>query len=278
MQTDEAAGRAPIRLNKLIALNGIASRRRADELIQAGSVMIDGRIVTDLGVKVDPAVQRVEIDGVLLKAEGERHRYYLLNKPAGVVCTNDERELRRRAIDLITDRRKGRIYTVGRLDEETTGLVILTNDGDFAYRISHPRHGVAKTYQVVVAGRIPDEDVRQLRAGVRLAEFKTDFARVSVVKRSERQSVVRVVLGEGRNREVRRAFARLGLRVKGLRRTNIGPVDERGLKPGHWRLLDKHEVEALSRLADGLEPLPEPRRRPQRGTRKPRAFGGGRRR
>lgn len=278
MQTEAPSGPGPIRLNKLIALNGLASRRRADELIQGGAVMIDGKIVTDLGVKVDPAVQRVEVDGVVLKPEGERHRYYLLNKPAGVVCTNEERELRPRAIDLISDKRKGRIYTVGRLDEETTGLVILTNDGEFAYKISHPRHGVSKTYQVVVAGRIADEDVRKLRTGVRLAEFKTDFDRVNLVKRSERQSVLQVVLGEGRNREVRRAFARLGLRVKALRRTNIGPVDERGLKPGHWRLLTKHEIETLTRLSDGAEPPAEPRRRPQRGTRKPRAFGGGRRR
>lgn len=123
------SGVATIRLNRYLALNGIASRRHADRLIEEGGVMVDGEIVTELGIKIDPARQRVEVDGVVLRPEGEQRRYYLLNKPEGVVCTSDPRENRPRAVDLIADRRKGRIYTVGRLDEDTTGLVILTNDG-----------------------------------------------------------------------------------------------------------------------------------------------------
>jgi 23S rRNA pseudouridine2605 synthase len=258
--SEEKEKEVAIRLNKLIAMNGIASRRKADQMISEGAVMVDGEIVTDLGTKVDPTRQRVEIDGVLLKAEGERHRYYLLNKPSGVVCTNDAREARPRAIDLITDRRKGRIYTVGRLDEETTGLVILTSDGDFANKVSHPRHGVSKTYRAVVAGRVGEDELRKLRKGVHLSEFKTRFARVQVQKRSERQSTLIVSLEGGRNREVRRAFAHLGFAVKNLRRVAIGKLGDRGLKVGHWRPLTRLEVEGLLQLAEGKEAPPIERR------------------
>jgi pseudouridine synthase len=234
-----------VRLNKYLADNGIASRRKADQLIEEGEVMIDGEIVTELGTKVDPTKQRVEVDGVVLKPEGARHRYYLLNKPSGVVCTNDHRESRPRAVDLITDRRKGRIYTVGRLDEETVGLVILTNDGDLAHRISHPRFGMTKTYQVVVRGRVTEADVEKVRKGVRLSDYRSRFNAVRLVRRSERQSRLEVTLQEGRNREIRRTFAHLGLPVKSLRRTRIGPLTDRGLKVGSWRPLTKAEVEDL---------------------------------
>jgi 23S rRNA pseudouridine2605 synthase len=234
-----------IRLNKFLAQNGIASRRGADELIARGNVLVDGKVVTALGTRVDPARQRIEVDGIVLQPMGERPRYYLLNKPRGVVCTNDPREGRPRAIDLVTDRHKGRIYTVGRLDEETEGLVILTNDGEFANRISHPRYGVQKTYWVDVRGRVDEETVRKMQQGVRLAEGLAGFERVRVQKKGEERSILLVTLGEGKNREVRRVLAQLGLPVRHLRRVEIGPLRDRKLKSGQWRVLTKSEVGAL---------------------------------
>jgi 23S rRNA pseudouridine2605 synthase len=238
-----------VRLNRFLAQNGIASRRHADQLIAAGKVMVDGEIVTALGTQIEPARQRVEVDGIVLRAGGERHRYYLLNKPAGVVCTNDLRENRPRAIDLVTDPRKGRIYTVGRLDEETVGLVLLTNDGDFANLLTHPRYGVEKTYRVEVYGSVDEETVARLRRGVRLSEGWANFSQVKRLKRGDKQSVLLLSLREGKNREIRRVLARVGLAVGRLRRVRIGPITDRGLKVGRWRVLAREEVELLSERA-----------------------------
>jgi len=260
-----------IRLNKYLATNGIASRRKADQLITAGEVMIDGEIVTELGTQVDPAKQRVEVDGVILRPEGERHRYYLLNKPSGVVCTSDPKEARPRAIDLITDRKKGRIYTVGRLDEETVGLVILTNDGEFANRISHPRYGVTKTYKVLVAGPIEPSVLAKLKKGVRLSDFKAHFSHVRVLKNTDRQSALLLGLNEGRNREIRRVFARLKLPVRDLRRVRIGELSDRGLKVGNWRPLTRDEVKGLLANADVSAERPARRSGGARPTRRGRS-------
>ncbi len=239
-----------VRLNKYLAEHGIASRRRCDELIAKGKVFVDGELTTVLGTKIDPARQAVEVDGVPLKPENVRHRYYLLNKPAGVVCTNEERESRTRAVDLVTARDKGRIYTVGRLDEETIGIVLLTSDGEFANKVMHPRYGVPKTYLVKIAGRIDDVALKKIREGIHLSEGRTGGARVLVQKRSARLSTLVVTLREGKNREVRRVFASLGHKVKSLRRTRIGPIDDRRLKVGHWRPLTRAEVNQLVEFAD----------------------------
>lgn len=239
-----------VRLNKYLASHGIGSRRRCDALIEEGAVMIDGQIVTELGTKVQPHLQRIEVDGVVLKPEGLRHRYYILNKPSGVVCTNDEREAKPRAVDLITDRKKGRIFSVGRLDEDTTGLLILTNDGDFAHRVMHPRYGVTKTYLVKLIGRITDREIDQVRDGVYLSDGKTAGARVLVKQRGPRVSKLEVTLLEGKNREVRRVFARVGHKVVDLKRIRIGPINDRGLKVGHWRPLTRPEVTDLLAHAD----------------------------
>jgi 23S rRNA pseudouridine2605 synthase len=242
---DDEPGSRLVRLNKYLASHGVASRRGCDVLITEGGVMVDDEIVTDLGVKIDPTVQRIEVDGVVLKADGVRLRYYLLNKPSGVVCTNSERELRPRAVDLITDRDKGRLFTVGRLDEETTGLIILTNDGDFANRVMHPRYGVNKTYQVKVQGFVDDEAVQRIRDGVYLSEGITAGARVIVVRRAVSHTKLLVTIQEGKNREVRRVFARFGYKVSDLKRIKIGPLTDRGIKPGSWRPLKRSEIEAL---------------------------------
>lgn len=255
-----------VRLNKLLADHGIASRRQADQLIAAGKVSVDGEPATELGLRVDPGRQKVEIDGVVLKPREARRRYYLLNKPSGVVCTNEMRETRPRAVDLITDPRKGRIYTVGRLDEDSMGLILLTNDGEFANRIMHPRYGVQKTYLVKVRGEIDDGALQKVREGVQLSEGRTAGARILVERRGRDHSLLTVTIHEGMNREIRRVFAKVGYKVLELRRTRIGPVTDRRLKTGRWRELEAEEVRAL--LEGDSEPRPTAKGRgPSRGRR-----------
>lgn len=244
-----------VRLNKYLADRGIASRRKCDELITAGAVSIDGEVVTELGTKVDPTTQTVEVAGEVLKPEGPSKRYYLLNKPKGVVCTNEEREPRMRAIDLITDPKKGRIYTVGRLDEESQGLILLTNDGEFANVISHPRHGVPKTYWAKIRGRVDDEALRELEKGVFLAEGRTHADEIKVEKRTAEFTALTIVLREGKNREVRRMFAKVGFKVLQLRRVRVGNLTDRYLREGEWRPLTRAEVEDLKAVAVGDAPV-----------------------
>ncbi len=285
---DAKRGPGFVRLNKFLADNGVASRRASDEMILGGKVLVDGEIITQLGTKIDPSEQVVEVDGVRLESDPRERRYYILHKPAGVVCTNEVRETRPRAIDLVTDPRKGRIFTVGRLDEESKGLLLLTSDGEFAERIAHPRYGVPKTYLVKVPGRITDDAVMKVREGVHLAEGKTSGARVLIKRRTATSSTLEVTIQEGKNREVRRVFARVGYKVQSLTRTRIGPLAIRGLREGKWRALSRDEVEALvaksgpdaesSELAmdEHLDERPAPRRAgARRGGARRSARGGG---
>jgi 23S rRNA pseudouridine2605 synthase len=241
-----------VRLNKYLADHGVASRRRCDELIAAGRVLVDGRPVTELGTRIDPEAAKVEVEGRVIEPRARaRHHYYLLNKPKGVICTNDRREARKRAIDLITDPDAGRIYTVGRLDEESTGLILLTNDGEFTNLIAHPRNEVPKTYLAKVRGRIDGAAIERLARGVHLAEGKTGPIRVRVGKRTQQFSTLSVTLAEGKNREVRRVFAKVGFDVLALRRTRIGNLSDRGLKEGQWRPLLREELRDLVAVARG---------------------------
>ncbi|MEM9378887.1 MAG: pseudouridine synthase [Planctomycetota bacterium] len=270
---DAKRGPGLVRLNKFLADNGVASRRGSDELIEGGKVTVDGEIVTELGLKIDPETQVVDVDGVRLRSDPRERRYYLLHKPSGVVCTNEVRETRPRAIDLITDPDKGRIFSVGRLDEESKGLLLLTSDGEFAERIAHPRYGVAKTYLVRTPGRITDEAVQKVREGVHLAEGRTAGARVLIKRRTPSGSTLEVTIQEGKNREVRRIFARVGYKVTSLTRTRIGPLGIRGLREGKWRALSRAEVEALLGEQERIESeVPEPSpRAPRRRSRSRRA-------
>lgn len=255
-----------VRLNKYLADHGIASRRKCDELIAKGKITVDGEIVTELGTKVDPSVQQVDVDGVVLRPERTELKYYLQHKPKGVVCTNERREARLRAIDLISDPAKGRIYTVGRLDEESTGLILLTNDGEFANRIAHPRYGVTKTYLVKLRGRIEGEAIEKVKQGVRLSEGWTAPAFVKVLKRTTEWSLLTVTLNEGKNREVRRMFAAVGYNVLQLRRTHIGTLSDRTLREGKWRPLLRMEVQELlaqSKASGAAAPLPDKREDPR---------------
>lgn len=246
-----------VRLNKFLADHGVASRRRCDELIAEGKVSVDGEPAQELGLKIDPERQEVEVGGFVFKAKVTRKRYYVLNKPSGVVCTNESRETRPRAVDLITDPFKGRIYTVGRLDEESKGLIVLTNDGEFAHHIQHPRYGIEKTYLVKVVGEIDDDTLKQVREGVHLSEGRTAGSRIIVHERGRDHSLLSISIREGMNREIRRVFARFGFKVTELKRIRIGTLTDRGLKPGRWRELLPAEVAAL---LSGDKPGREPSR------------------
>jgi 23S rRNA pseudouridine2605 synthase len=230
------------RLNKLLAHAGVGSRRQCDDLIRAGRVAVDGRPVRDLGTKVDPAAQQVAVDGHAVKVE--RLVYWLVNKPRGVVCTNFDPAGRTRAVDLVPHVEQ-RVYTVGRLDEMSEGLLLLTNDGDLAFQLMHPRFGVEKTYLVQVQGQPSKADLEQLLRGVWLAEGKVRARRVRRLKRQGESTWLRIVLAEGKNREVRRMLARLGHKVLALKREAIGPVQLDRLPKGKARRLSGTELEEL---------------------------------
>jgi 23S rRNA pseudouridine2605 synthase len=234
------------RLNKLLAHAGVGSRRQCDELIRAGRVRIDDRPVHDLGTKVDPDVQHVAVDGHLVKLE--RLVYWLVNKPRGVVCTNSDPAGRVRAVDLVPHVEQ-RVYTVGRLDEASEGLLLLTNDGELAHQLMHPRFGVEKTYVVQVQGTPTPTDLGRLLQGVWLSDGKVRARRIKKLKRQGESTWLRIVLSEGKNREVRRMLAKLGHKVLTLRRTAIGPVLLDRLPKGKARRLSLPELKALKLTA-----------------------------
>jgi 23S rRNA pseudouridine2605 synthase len=235
------------RLNKLLAHAGVGSRRHVEELIAAGRVSVDGRPVRELGTKVDPQSQHVAVDGQPVKLE--RPVYWVVNKPRGYLCTNVDPAGRPRAIDLVPHIEQ-RVYTVGRLDEDSEGLLLLTNDGDLAHRLMHPRFGVEKTYLVQVAGHPSRDDVQQLLKGVWLSDGHVKAHRVKVMKSQGDSTWMQIVLSEGKNREIRRMLARLNHKVLRLRRIAIGPVHLDKLAKGKSRKLSLEELNALRRSAE----------------------------
>ena len=234
------------RLNKILAHAGAGSRRHCDALIGAGRVTVDGQVVRELGSKVEPD-QEIRVDGRPIHAE--RHVYWAVNKPRGYLCTNHDPAGRPLAVDLVPHVTQ-RVYTVGRLDEDCEGLLLLTNDGDLANRLMHPRFGVEKTYQVQVAGHPSREDLAQLLKGVWLSDGHVRAQRVKRLKTHGESTWLRIVLNEGKNREIRRMLARLNHKVLRLRRIAIGPVELDRLKSGKTRRLSLQELEALRRTAE----------------------------
>ena len=236
----EADGK--LRLNRYLAMAGVCSRRAADELIASGSVEVNGEPVTELGFRVDPKTDKVHVDGEAVRQE--KQVYVLFNKPKNVVCTNARQEQKKRVIDFMPEVR-GRLFTVGRLDLDSEGLILLTNDGDFAQQLTHPRYGVPKTYSVLVRGRIGPKELEKARGGVWLAEGPTQGMQIRVERTGNDRSFLKVVLREGKNREIRRVFARLDLPVIELKRIRIGDLSLHGLKSGEWRFLQAGEVRDL---------------------------------
>jgi len=235
------------RLNKVLAHAGVGSRRHCEDLIVAGRVTVDGVRVQELGSKVEPG-QEICVDGQPIQAE--QHVYWLVNKPRGYLCTNHDPARRPLAIDLVP-RVSQRVYTVGRLDEDSEGLLLLTNDGDLANRLTHPRYGVEKTYLIQVAGRPSREDQEQLLKGVYLAEGHVRARRVKRLRTQGDSTWLQVVLSEGKNREIRRMLARLGHKVMVLRRVAIGPIRLDHLRRGKARRLKVEELERLRASASG---------------------------
>jgi pseudouridine synthase len=229
------------RLQKVLAAAGIDSRRRCEELILDGVVRVNKKVVDTLPAFVDPDVDVITVHGRTLRPA--QKVYYLLHKPRGVICTNSDPQGRRKAIDLVPD--KQRVFCVGRLDIDTSGLVLITNDTDLANRLTHPRYGVAKRYVVTVEGSLEDNHLEKLKKGVWLAEGKAVAAGIKVLHRGAKESMLEITLKRTLNRQIRRMLARVGLEVKTLKRTRIGRLDIRGLGPGRWRLLTGSEVEHL---------------------------------
>jgi len=241
--TPDEEGDGLVRLQKLLAQSGVASRRRCEELMLTGRVEVDGEVVTRLGTKVDPRTAVVRVDGERLPpATG--HVYLALHKPRGIVSTMSDPEGRRCLADLVADRPE-RLFHVGRLDTETDGLLLLTNDGELAHRLAHPSHAVPKTYVAEVAGRVRPATAQRLRAGVELDDGPVRADAVTIDQAQADRSQVTLVLHEGRNRIVRRMLADVGHPVRRLTRTSVGPVRLAGLRSGQVRELTRTELGPL---------------------------------
>ena len=235
----------PVRLQKFMSEAGIASRRKCEEYIVQGKVKINGKIVTELGTKVDIQKDIVEFDNKIIKRTDKQHTYILLNKPIGYVTTTKDQFNRNTVLDLIkTDKR---LLPVGRLDMYTSGALILTDDGDFIYKVTHPKHEITKTYTVTLIGIVDKSDVARLESGVDIGGFITSPAKVKILKTDveKNQSRLEITIHEGKNRQIRKMCETIGMKVIALHRSKIGTIDVKDLKIGTWRDLKKTEVDEL---------------------------------
>ena len=233
-----------MRLQKFLAACGLGSRRGCEELIETGRIEVDGQTAS-LGARVDPSQQQVTFDGERLRLQPRR--YFLLNKPKGVLCTNADPAGRRRVIDLFPADMP-RLFPVGRLDEDSEGLLVVTNDGDFAHKLAHPRHRIYRTYQVQVAGDPPRETLNQLKKGFHFADGRFKVHDVKPLKKQGKSTHLELTLTEGQNREIRRLMARIGHKVISLERVAFGPLRLGKLKSGEFRELRADEVERFEAL------------------------------
>jgi 23S rRNA pseudouridine2605 synthase len=236
-----------VRLQKILSHAGISSRRAAETLIREGRVSVNGRVVTELGTKADPSRDKISIDGRLVQA-AQTAIYLALNKPTGVVTTLSDPEGRPTVRDLL-GRLRERVFPVGRLDFHSAGLLLLTNDGELAQRLTHPRYGVHKAYRVKVKGRVVPEQIEQLTKGVALRDGMSAPARVRIVEAGERKTWLEITLAEGKNRQVRRMCEAVGLSVEKLSRIAFGPLKLGKLEVGAVRALTEAEVVKLRRAA-----------------------------
>ena len=235
------------RLQKVIAQAGVASRRDAEELIKAGRVTVNGKTVTELGSKIEPKRDRVAVDGKPLKAE--KFVYLLLNKPKGVITALEDPRGRKTVTDLVADISE-RVYPVGRLDYNTEGLLIMTNDGDLTYALTHPSHEIAKTYLAKVHGYPPEEKLDKLRAGIKLEDGMTAPAKINIVAIDQEKELttLEIVIYEGKNRQIRRMCEAIGFPVKNLKRVKFAFLTLEGLRRGQYRQLLAGEVQELKKL------------------------------
>ncbi|HEY1687204.1 MAG TPA: pseudouridine synthase [Tepidisphaeraceae bacterium] len=242
------------RIQKILAHAGLASRRNIEEMVRQGRVAVNGKVLTELPILVDPQTDRVSVDGENLKLRSDkddRRVYILMNKPKGIYSTNVAQGDQVRAIDLLPPEFSERLYPVGRLDAESKGLLLLTNDGDLTNRLTHPRFGVPKTYRAGVDGWIGPKEIEALQKGIWLSDqhsgkgFKASVGHVTVVRRGRERSILDITLREGRNRQVRRMLASIGHKVRELTRIKMGPLVLGNLQPGHFRELSGSELKKL---------------------------------
>jgi len=235
-----------MRLQKYLAMSGVASRRASEKLIAEGHVAVNGQVITEMGVQVDEAADRVTVDGEPVYLEEEKH-YLAYYKPVGEVTTVSDPEGRATVMDKFRDY-PVRLYPVGRLDFDSEGLLLLTNDGDMMQRLLHPSHEVEKAYLAKVSNRVPEEALRRLRSGVQLDGRLTSPASVRLIRYEAFDTVVLVTIHEGRNRQVRRMFEAVGHQVVSLKRVGFGPISLGDLPRGQWRQLTPVEIRKLKEL------------------------------
>ena len=231
-----------MRINKYIAQAGIASRRKADQLIMSGKVKVNGAVMKEPGYDVAEG-DKVEVNGRLLENR-TKLEYVLINKPTGMVTTVSDDKDRLTVMEVVKDI-DARLFPVGRLDYNTSGALLMTNDGEMAYKLTHPKHEVYKTYRARVAGVLSNEKVARLRKGVDIGGFVTSRAKVNVIKGNQHSTIVEISIHEGKNRQVRKMFAAVGNPVQELERTAIGEIRLGHLKPGHYRKLTREEIQYL---------------------------------
>ena len=232
------------RLQKYLAQCGVASRRKCEELILQGRVQINGVTVTELGTKINPEKDKIKFDGKDVK-QSQKLVYILLNKPIGYVTTADDQFGRDTVLDLV--KVKERIVPVGRLDMYTSGALILTNDGDFVYQVTHPKHEIEKTYTVTIKGIVRNDEVEQLRSGVKIDNYITKPARVRILKTDTEKDISRleITIHEGKNRQVRKMCEAVGRKVLALHRSKIGGIGVKDIELGKWRYLTANEVQQI---------------------------------
>lgn len=233
------------RLQKYLAQAGVASRRKCEEYIEQGRVKVNGKTITELGTKVNQETDKVEFDNKLISKQNEEYTYILLNKPIDYVTTVKDQFNRNTVLDLVKVNK--RLVPVGRLDMFTSGALILTDDGDFVYKITHPKHEITKTYTVTLKGIVTKEDVKKLENGVDIGNFTTSKARVKILKTDEEtnKSRLEITIHEGKNRQIRRMCEAIDKKVLALHRSKIGNIGVKDLKIGTWRYLKKSEVDEL---------------------------------
>lgn len=236
-----------VRLQKYIAMSGVASRRAAEELITNGRVKVNDIKITELGTKVEIGADTVRVDNEIVSPEVKKY-YIMLNKPVGYVSTVSDQFERPTVLDLIGEEIKSRIFPVGRLDYDTSGLLLLTNDGDFTYKVTHPKFNMNKTYIATIKGGITPKGLAQLRTGVVIDDgFKTSPAEVEMLSCEKGYTVIKITIHEGKNRQVRKMFEAVGCKVSELERVNIGIVELGNLPLGRWRHLTSHEISYLTK-------------------------------
>ena len=232
-----------IRLQKFLANAGVASRRKCEELILQGKVSVNGKVVSELGTKINPEIDKVTVFGKIVENKPKEFVYILLNKPIGVVTTAKDQFGRESVLDIV--KVKERVVPVGRLDMYTSGALILTNDGDFVYKLTHPKHEITKTYTITLVGIVTESEVEQLRKGVEIEDYVTRPAQVRILKIDKEKNISRleIIIHEGKNRQVRKMCEAVGKKVIALHRSKIGDIGVKDLKIGTWRYLKISEIE-----------------------------------